>query len=135
MYSYYSWNISITFCVLAVIFLFIIRCWFPKFKLLSDIIWYCYGNQILKIVWRYQKLIYRLRKLDFDIKFLNTWWLFCYIYSIYNIINTFTIFWCLSTVAKFPFTKRTDIKDNHSEKAPSNNTPALTKRMNMNICR
>ena len=32
----------------------------------------CYGNHVLKIIRRYQKLEYRVKKLDLDIKFLNT---------------------------------------------------------------
>ena len=53
-------------------FLFIIRCWFQKSKSLSGIIRCRYGNHVLKIIRRYQKLDYRMRKLDLDIKFLNT---------------------------------------------------------------
>ena len=58
--------------VFAIVFLFIIRCQFPKSKSLSDIIWCRYGNHVLKIIRRYQKLDYRMRKLDLDKKFLST---------------------------------------------------------------
>ena len=72
MDSSYSWSIFIILCVLAVMFLFIIRCWFPKPKSRSSIIRCRYGNHVLKIIRRYQKLDYCIRKLDLDIKFLNT---------------------------------------------------------------
>ena len=58
--------------VLATVFLFITRFRFPKSKSLSDIIRCRYANHVLKIIRRYQKLDYRIRKLELDIKFLNT---------------------------------------------------------------
>ena len=58
--------------VLAIVFLFIIQCRFPKSKSLSDIIWCRYGNYVLKIIRRYQKLDYHMRKLDYDQKILST---------------------------------------------------------------
>ena len=48
--------------------MFIIRCQFLKSKSLSDIIGCRYGNNILKIIRRYQKLDDRMRKLDVDFK-------------------------------------------------------------------
>ena len=42
----------------------------PKSR--SSIIRCRYGNHVLKIIRRYQKLDYFIRKLDLDIKFLNT---------------------------------------------------------------
>ena len=71
MESYYSWSISIMSGVLAIVFLFIIRCWFPKSKSLSGIIRCRYGNHVLKLTRRYQKLHYRMRKLHLNIKFFN----------------------------------------------------------------
>ena len=59
-------------CVLAIVLLFIIRCRFPKSKSLSDIIRCRYGNHVLKIIRKYQKLAYRMRKLDLDKNFLST---------------------------------------------------------------
>ena len=58
--------------VFAIVFLFIIRCRFSKLKSLADIIRCRYGNHVLKIIRKYEKLDYRARKLNLDIKFLNT---------------------------------------------------------------
>ena len=65
-------SISIMLRVLTIVFLFIIRCRFPKLKSLADIIRCRYGNHVLKIIRKYEKSDYRARKLNLDIKFLNT---------------------------------------------------------------
>ena len=39
---------------------------------MSGTIWCLYGNHVLKIIRRYQELEYRVKKLDLNIKFLNT---------------------------------------------------------------
>ena len=58
--------------VFAIVFLFIIRCRFPKSKSLTDVIRLHYGNHVLRIIRRYEKLDYRIRKLELDIQFLET---------------------------------------------------------------
>ena len=56
----------------TIVFLFIIRCRFPKLKSLSEIIRFRYGNHILKLIGKYEKHDYRLRKINLDIAFLNS---------------------------------------------------------------
>ena len=48
---------------------FIIQCRFPKFKLVADdgICWH-YGNHTLRIIRRYEKLDYRIRKLELELE-------------------------------------------------------------------
>ena len=60
------------FYVISIVFLFIIRCRFPSSKSLSDIIRFRYGNHVLKIVRKFEKLDYRVRKIICDISFLQT---------------------------------------------------------------
>ena len=57
--------------ILTIVYLFIIRCRFPKLKSLPEIIRYRYGNKILKVIRKFEKLDYRLRKICTDIDFLN----------------------------------------------------------------
>ena len=45
---------------------------FPNLNLCLTLSLCRYDNHVLKIIPRYQKIDYRMRKLDFDIKFLNT---------------------------------------------------------------
>ena len=58
--------------VFSIIFLFIIRCRFPKSKPLAEVIRGRYGNGILKFTRKFEKLEYRIRKIDADINFLQT---------------------------------------------------------------
>ena len=58
--------------VFAIVFLFIIRCRFPKTKSLAEVIRSRYGSHILKSTRKYEKLDYRIRKVTLDIAFLNT---------------------------------------------------------------
>ena len=60
------------FYVISIEFLFIIRCRFPSSKSLSDTIRLRYGNHVLKIVRKFEKLDYRVRKIICDISFLQT---------------------------------------------------------------
>ena len=60
------------FYVISIVFLLIIRCRFPSSKSLSDIIRLRYGNHVLKIVRKFEKLDYRVRKIICDISFLQT---------------------------------------------------------------
>ena len=53
-------------------FLFVIRCLFPKSKSLASIVRSRYGNHTFKIIRKYEKLDHRYRKLDLDIHFLDT---------------------------------------------------------------
>ena len=55
----------------TIVFLFIIRCRFPKLKSLSEIIRFRYGNHVLKRIRKYEKHDYRLRKTHLDITFLS----------------------------------------------------------------
>ena len=55
----------------VIVFLFIIRCRFPKLKSLSEVIRFRYGNHVLKLIRKYEKHDYRLRKIHLDIAFLN----------------------------------------------------------------
>ena len=56
----------------TIVFLFIIRCRFPKLKSLSEIIRFRYGNHVLKRIRKYEKHDYRLRKTHLDIPFLSS---------------------------------------------------------------
>ena len=62
----------IMFYVFTLVFLFVIRCRFPKLKSLAPIVCSCYGNHELKNIRKYEKLDYRYQKLDLDIQFLDT---------------------------------------------------------------
>ena len=62
----------IMFYVFTLVFLFVIRCRFPKSKSLASIVRSFYGNHTLKIIRKYEKLDYRYRKLDLDVHFLDT---------------------------------------------------------------
>ena len=57
---------------LTLVFLFIIRSRFPKSKPLSEITCYRYGNYMLKFIRKFEKLDFRLRKINVDIEFLNS---------------------------------------------------------------
>ena len=57
--------------IFVIVFLFIIRCRFPKSRSLTDVIRSRYGNPVLKIIRKYEKLGYKIRKLSIDIEFLN----------------------------------------------------------------
>ena len=54
-----------------IVFLFIIRFRFSKLKSLSHIIRICYINHVLKLIRKYRKHVFRLRKIHLDIMFLN----------------------------------------------------------------
>ena len=58
--------------ILAIFFLFIIRCRFPKSKSVAEIIRSRYGNHVLKSTRKFEKLDYRIRKVTLDIVFLKT---------------------------------------------------------------
>ena len=58
--------------IFAVVFLFIIRCRFPKSKSVAEIIRSRYGNHVLKITRKYERLDYKIRKVTLDITFLRT---------------------------------------------------------------
>ena len=47
------------------VFLFIITCNFPNFKLLSEIIGFYYSNHVLKLIKKYEKHDYRPRKINY----------------------------------------------------------------------
>ena len=55
----------------AIVFLFIIRCRFPRTRSLAEVTRERYGNHILKLTRRHEKLDYRLRKIDADTEFLQ----------------------------------------------------------------
>ena len=55
----------------SIVFMFILRCRFLKRKSLSECIRSFYGNIILKVVRKYEKLDYQIRKLERDLSFLN----------------------------------------------------------------
>ena len=55
----------------AILFLFIICCRFPKFRSLAGVIRSHYGNHVLNIIRKYEKLDYEICKLSIDNEFLN----------------------------------------------------------------
>ena len=55
----------------TIVFLFTIRCRFPKLKSLSEIMHFRYRNHVLKDIRKYEKHDYRLRKTHLDIAFLR----------------------------------------------------------------
>ena len=57
--------------IFAIVFLFIIRCRFPKSRSLAGVIRSRYDNPVLKIIRKYGKLDYKICKLPIDIEFLN----------------------------------------------------------------
>ena len=57
--------------VLSIVFLFIIRCRFPRTRSLAEVIRDRYGSHILKFTRKYEKLEYKIRKVDADIEFLE----------------------------------------------------------------
>ena len=57
--------------IFDIVFLFIIRCRFAKPRSLASIILSCYGNHVLKIIRKYEKLDYKISKFSIDIEFLN----------------------------------------------------------------
>ena len=58
--------------VFAVVFLFIIRCRFPKKKSIAEIVRSRYGDAVLRDVRKFEKLDYKVRKCSLDIEFLET---------------------------------------------------------------
>ena len=56
--------------VAAIVFLFLIRLRFPHSKSLSQIIRRRYGDKIIKRLRKFEKIDYRLRKAELDLKFL-----------------------------------------------------------------
>lgn len=60
-----------TLHIFIVVFLFATRCSFSKSKLLQGVIQSRYGNHVLKIIRKYEKLDYLTYKLSNDLKFLN----------------------------------------------------------------
>ena len=59
-------------CIFTIVFLFIIRCQFPKLKSLSKVVHFCYGNYELKFFRKFKKLNYRVHKINVDIEFLKS---------------------------------------------------------------
>ena len=57
--------------VFSIVFLFIIRCRFPRTRSLAEVIRNRYGNHVLKLTRRYEKLEYKIRKVSADIEFLE----------------------------------------------------------------
>ena len=57
--------------IFAILFLFIICCCFPKFRSLAGVIRSHYGNHVLNIIRKYDKLDYKICKLSIDNEFLN----------------------------------------------------------------
>ena len=57
--------------ILTMVFLFIIRTRFPKTKSLIDVIRIRYDSNVVKFLRKFEKLDYRLRKINADIDFLN----------------------------------------------------------------
>ena len=58
--------------IFTIVFLFIIRTRFPRTKSLIDVIRFRYGNNVVKFIRKFEKLDYRLRKINVDIDFLNS---------------------------------------------------------------
>ena len=58
--------------ILSLVFLFILRLRFPPSKSIATIIRLRYGNQIIKAVRKFEKLDFKIRKLELDISFLET---------------------------------------------------------------
>ena len=52
--------------------MFIVRCRFPRTRSLAEVTRERYGNHILKFVRRYEKLEYKILKIDADVEFLQT---------------------------------------------------------------
>ena len=59
-------------CIFTIVFLFIIRCWFPKLKSLSEVVRFCYGNHVLNFIRKFEKVDYRVRKIYVNIEFLKS---------------------------------------------------------------
>ena len=57
--------------VFSIVFLFIVRCRFPREKSLAEVTRDRYGNHVLKFTRKYEKLHYKIRKLELDISFLE----------------------------------------------------------------
>ena len=58
--------------IFTIVFLFIIRTRFPRTKSLINVIRFRYGNNVVKFIRKFDKLDYRLRKINVDIDFLNS---------------------------------------------------------------
>ena len=57
----------------AIVFLFVIQCRFPRSESLADLIRLCYGKHLHRIFRKYEKLDYRIQKIELDIQFLETY--------------------------------------------------------------
>ena len=57
---------------LALVFMFLIRLIFPKNLLLIQVIHKRYGNTVVKLVRRFEKLDFKHRKAALDLQFLKT---------------------------------------------------------------
>lgn len=60
------------FYVFTLVFLFIIRCRFPRAHSLATIIRNRYGSNTLRLIRKYEKVDFKIRKIDQDISFLET---------------------------------------------------------------
>ena len=68
----YGNSTYIHYCVFTIVFLLIIRTRFPRTKSLINVIRFHYGNNVVKFIRKFEKLDYRLRKINVDIDFLNS---------------------------------------------------------------
>ena len=57
--------------VAALVFLFLARIRFPKTESIPSIIWRRYGDKVLREVRQFEKLDYKLRKVQLDIFYVN----------------------------------------------------------------
>ena len=58
--------------VFTIAFLFIIRCRFPKLESLSEVVCFHYANHVLKFIRKFEKLNYRVQKVNIDAEFLKS---------------------------------------------------------------
>ena len=56
--------------VAVIIFLFLVRLWFPKSKSIGEVIRARYNENTVKRIWKLEKLDYRLHKAELDLEFL-----------------------------------------------------------------
>ena len=59
-------------CIFTIVFLLIIRCWFPKVKSLPEVVRFRYGNHVLNFIRKFEKVDYRVRKTNVNIEFLKS---------------------------------------------------------------
>ena len=57
--------------VATLVFLFLARIRFPKTESIPSIIWRRYGDKVLREVRQFEKLDYKLRKVQLDIFYVN----------------------------------------------------------------